>query len=220
MPRWSVPVLTTCALLLASPGGGAPVPAAKGPVVEVVLCVDATHDMAAALAALRRDFPAICERLAQGRPRPALRVGLVAYRDRGDAFLTRITDLTSDLSVIHLALAELAAEGGGDAPEAVNQALHEAVQLISWSPDRAAARHVVLLGNAPPHLDYDDDIPYRETCRAAAARGVVIHAVQVGDDAECAACWQDIARRTGGRYLPLAAGEGLRAAVGWLLGPP
>ena len=40
------------------------------------------------------------------------------------------------------------AQGGGDAPEAVADALHELVKL-SWRPD--SSRVAVLISDAPPH---------------------------------------------------------------------
>ena len=40
---------------------------------------------------------AICNQIAGGRPTPALRVGLVAYRDKGDDYVTQVTDLSRDL---------------------------------------------------------------------------------------------------------------------------
>jgi len=33
-----------------------------------------------------------------GRPVPEVKVGLVGYRDRGDAYVTKITDLNADLT--------------------------------------------------------------------------------------------------------------------------
>ena len=44
------------------------------------------------------------------------------------------------------------AGGGGDMPEALNEALHETVHRMSWRSE--AARLVVLVADAPPHLDY------------------------------------------------------------------
>ena len=38
---------------------------------------------------------------------PDLKVGLVAFRDRGDDYITKVTDLTDDLDAIHGHLKEL-----------------------------------------------------------------------------------------------------------------
>ena len=126
MPRWCVLLAAAWCLARLGPAAAAPVPPPNRPVIEVVFCVDVTRDMAAALDSLRRHFLPVCQRWQQGRPPPRLRVGVVAYRDRGDAFVTRVLDLTEDVRRVQVALDELQADGGGDEPEGVNQALHEA----------------------------------------------------------------------------------------------
>jgi hypothetical protein len=214
--------LVLSALLASTLSGrapGAPVPPPNGAVVEVVFCIDTTRDMQSALALLRPRLLACCDRCLRGRPLARLRVGLVAYRDRGDEYVTRIFDLTDDRNAVQRALDRLRADGGGDAPEAVNQGLHEAIHLVSWSAEPPARRQVVLIGSGPPHPDDEEGAPYPASCAAAAERGIVIHAVLVGDDAECAACWQEIAQRTGGRFL---RGEDLGWSVMQALrpGPP
>ena len=51
------------------------------------------------------------------------------------------------------------AEGGGDTPESVNQALHEAVDGHRAGARAAGVYRVVfLVGDAPPHLDYPQDV--------------------------------------------------------------
>ena len=55
--------------------------------------------------------------------------GLVAYRDRGDAYVTRVVDVSADLAM-YATLMDFEANGGGDGPESVNQALYEAVHNV------------------------------------------------------------------------------------------
>ena len=57
-------------------------------------------------------------------------MGLVAYRDRGDAYVTQVVDLNNDLDAIYAKLMQFRADGGGDSPESVNQALHDAINKI------------------------------------------------------------------------------------------
>ena len=47
------------------------------------------------------------------------------------------------------------AAGGGDRPEAVNEALDSALNEIKWSDQQNAKRIVFLVGDAPPHMDYN-----------------------------------------------------------------
>lgn len=203
-------VLIGCAVLPPI-GRGAPVPPPRLPAIELVLCIDTTKDMAAALAAVQQHFPAICAAWSGGRLPSRVRVGLVAYRDRGEEYETRVFPLSEDLRAVGRALEGLSAEGGGDAPEGVNRALHQTIHHLAWSGEPGVRRVVLLLGSAPPHADEDEPIAYLASCAAARARGIVIHAVQVGHDQECAECWGAIARQTGGRYWPI--GNGCPAAA-------
>jgi hypothetical protein len=103
----------------------------------------------------------------------------VAYRDRTDDFVVRRHDFTNDLNAFQRVLDKLQAAGGGDYPEAMNEALHETVHKLSGAAN-GATRLVVLLADAPPHLDYggpqyDDDM--------AAALGKGIKVLSVGASA-------------------------------------
>src|SRR3954469_13380196 len=99
----------------------------KKPKVEVVFALDTTGSMGGLIEGAKQRIWSISNQIASGRPTPDLRVGLVAYRDKGDAYVTRVSDLTDDLDAVHAALKGFQAAGGGDTPESVNQALDDAV---------------------------------------------------------------------------------------------
>src|SRR5438309_1671348 len=113
-----------------------PVKEVTKPNVEVVFCLDTTGSMGGLIDAAKKKIWAICNQIAGGNPTPNLKVGLVAYRDRGDAYVTKVFDLTEDLDAVHANLMAFKAEGGGDFPESVNQALHDSVHKIKWSADK------------------------------------------------------------------------------------
>src|SRR6516162_5260889 len=97
--------------------------AAKGPApkVEVVFCLDTTGSMGGLIEGAKQKIWAICNQSAGGKPSPDLKVGLVAYRDRGDEYITKVFDLTDDLDAVHGNIKKFQAAGGGDTPESVNQ---------------------------------------------------------------------------------------------------
>jgi hypothetical protein len=171
--------------------------------VEVVFCIDTTGSMGGLLAVAKSKIWAICNQIASGKPVPHLRVGLVAYRDRGDEYVTRVYDLRNDLDAVHTDLNTFVAAGGGDLPESVNEALDEAVNKIRWSTDTRTLRIIFLVGDAPPHMDYADDVKYPETCKKAMEKGIVINSVQCGRDTDCEKYWKDIAAKTGGAYVSI-----------------
>ena len=47
----------------------------------------------------------------------------MAYRDRGDEYVTKTFDLTNDIDAVYGQLRSFQAAGGGDEPESVNEAL-------------------------------------------------------------------------------------------------
>jgi len=83
-----------------------------------------------------------------------VKIGLVAFRDRGDAYVLKSFDLTDDLDAIHGHLMSFQAQGAGRFSQSVNQALHESVTKISWSKDKRTLRMIFLVGDAPPRMDF------------------------------------------------------------------
>ncbi|MCU7917981.1 MAG: VWA domain-containing protein [Candidatus Thiodiazotropha sp. (ex Epidulcina cf. delphinae)] len=174
------------------------------PKVEVVFALDTTGSMGGLIQAAKEKIWSIATTLAQAQPAPEIRMGLVAYRDRGDTYVTRLTDLSSDLDSVYAKLMEFRAEGGGDGPESVNQALADAVDRISWSSDPNAYKVIFLVGDAPPHMDYQDDVKYPQTLATAKARGIVVNTVLAGHSGVTREVWQQIAQTGGGHYAQVA----------------
>src|SRR3954467_7079620 len=115
MFRLAIPSLV--AAVLALPAVSAPRPAAaKKSKVEVVFCLDTTGSMGGLLDGAKAKIWSICNQIAGGKPTPDLKVGLVAYKDKGDAYVTKVTDLTDDLDAVHGELMKFTPDGGGDTP--------------------------------------------------------------------------------------------------------
>lgn len=201
----AVLVLLCAASLLPFPSPAAVGPAPK-PAVEVAFVLDTTGSMGGLIQGAKETIWGIANRLVAADPSPDLRLGLVAYRDRGDQYVTRIADLTGDIDRIHAILQEFRAEGGGDGPESVNLALQRAVADLSWSRDPSVLRIIFLVGDYPPHMDYAGEVRYPETCREAAQRGIVINTIQCGENDETARHWREIARLAEGRYVGMGQG--------------
>jgi hypothetical protein len=108
-------------------------------------------------------------------------MGLVAYRDIGDDYVTRTFDLTTDIRDLYANLLELKAHGGGDWPESVNEALDVAVNRLHWTPTGDTRRIVFLVGDAPPHMDYAQDTKYPTTLAVARQKDIIVNAVLAGD---------------------------------------
>ena len=182
--------------------------------VEVVFVLDTTGSMGGLIAAAKEKIWSIASTLAQAKQAPEISMGLVAYRDRGDAYVTQVVDLDKDLDSMYAKLMQFRADGGGDSPESVNQALDDAINRISWSQDASTYRVVFLVGDAPPHMDYQDDVKYTTTVAAAAAKGIVVNTIQCGNMRETVKPWQEIASLGHGRYFTVdQAGSAVAVAT-------
>lgn len=207
-------------------GSTPPTPAAKldaaapdttgSPRVEVVFVLDTTGSMGGLIDGAQKKIWSIANAIATCKPAPKLKVGLVAYRDRGDAYITQVTQLTDDLDTLYTKLMALKAEGGGDGPESVNQALNEAVTKIEWTKmsdplSSSTLRIIYLVGDAPPHMDYKDDVKHDASCIEAMKRGLVINTIQCGSDGVTLPIWQTIAHASEGSYFQIAQAGGVVA---------
>ncbi len=130
-------------------------------------------------------------------------MGLVAYRDIGDEYVTKTFNLTTDIQDLYANLLELKARGGGDWPESVNEALEVGVTKLSWTQGPEICRIMFLVGDAPPHMDYTQDTKYPEVIRMARDRGIIVNAVQAGGARDTERVWREIAQRGDGRYIPI-----------------
>jgi hypothetical protein len=175
--------------------------------LDVLFLLDTTGSMADELSRIQETIDSIAGRIDGLTPRPALRFGLVAYRDRGEAYVTRVADFSTDLAAFRQQLSELRAEGGGDEPESLNEALHQAVQRLPWAD--GAVRLVFLVADAPPHLDYEQDYDYIQEARAAVARGIKIYPIAASNSGPQAEyIFRQLAQQTLGRFIFLTYQEG------------
>jgi len=188
-------------------------PEVQKPKVEVVFCLDTTGSMGGLIEGAKQKIWSISNQIASGKPVPELKIGLVAFRDRGDEYITKVFDLNDDLDAIHGHLKTFVAAGGGDTPESVNQALDDAVNKIKWSTDTKTLRIIFLVGDAPPHMDYKDDVKYPVSCKKACEKGIIINTIQCGADPECTKYWKDICLKAEGSFVAIPQDGGVVAVA-------
>ncbi len=193
-------VLTIC--LLGSAARRAPANAAP-PRIEVCFVLDTTGSMGGLIEGAKLKIWSIANQMVSAKPAPQLRIALLGYRDRGDEYIVRRYDLSEDIDAVYANLQKFQAGGGGDTPESVNQALDEAVNKITWSPDRIVLKIVFLVGDSPPHMDYQDDVKYQVTCAAAMKKDLIINTVQCGANSDTTRIWEDIANLAEGKSVAI-----------------
>ena len=173
------------------------------PVVEVAFVLDTTGSMGPLIEGAKRKIWSIATAIVDANPNAEIRMGLVAYRDIGDEYVTKTYNLTNDIQDLYANLLELKARGGGDWPESVNEALHVGVTKLSWTQGAEICRIMFLVGDAPPHMDYAQEVKYPELMRLARERDIVVNAVQAGGARDTERVWREIAQMGRGRYIPI-----------------
>ncbi len=174
------------------------------PRIEVCFVLDTTGSMSGLIEGAKQKIWSIANEMISAKPTPELRLGLVAYRDRGDEYVLKTFDLTNDIDAIYGHLRSFKAGGGGDEPESVNEALAGAVRDLSWSADRQVLKIIFLVGDAPPHMDYGQGPKYPEVCQEAMKKDLIINTVQCGNISRTAPFWKEIAQLSEGTYAAIA----------------
>lgn len=172
--------------------------------IEVVFALDTTGSMSNLIHAAKEKIWSIASTMASAQSAPDIKMGLIAYRDRGDAYVTRSVSLSNDLDSVYAKLIDFKAGGGGDGPESVNQALYDAVNSMQWSPNPHTYKVIFLVGDAPAHMDYQDDIKYPKTIAMAKRKGIIINTIQAGDEYETKLQWDHIASLGAGDFFQVA----------------
>ena len=117
--------------------------------LDLVIVLDTTASMRRDLDEIQADLLSAVRLLR--RMLPSLNVGLVAFRDRKDEYLTRafqLSPMTEDNQKrLRIFVERLEASGGGDVPEALDEALGVA-EAMAWRP--TALGQIVVIGDAPP----------------------------------------------------------------------
>jgi len=184
----------------------------ESPTLEMVFVLDTTGSMGGLLEGAKQRIWGIVNEVMQSPSHPAVKIGLVAYRDRGDRYVTQVLPITEDLDKVYTTLMEYEASGGGDAPEDVRRALADGVQKAGWSRSTSRLAQVLfLVGDAPPHNDYQDEEDVLATAGEAMEQGIVVNTIQCGSASETKQVWESIAERGQGQYFAIPQTGGVQA---------
>ena len=141
--------------------------------VDVVFVFDATGSMGDELRYLQAEMKDVISRASDATGGLNIRTGAVVYRDHGDEYITRISRLTQDIKTTQAFIDKQHANGGGDYPEAVPEALMAALNSSGWDTN-ARARIAFLILDAPCHQDSATLALLHDQILNAAAQGIRI----------------------------------------------
>ncbi|WP_437281136.1 vWA domain-containing protein [Sorangium sp. So ce375] len=182
-------------------------PPGKKETLDVSLVIDTTGSMGDEITYLQTEFIALSDSIFAKYPNAQQRWSLVLYRDTEDDYVVRWFDFRSDPDEFQEKLAEQAAGGGGDFPEAPDMALSKAADL-SWRADDTTARLAFWVADAPHHDN--NAAAMAGGIRALKDLGVAVYPVaSSGVDELTELSMRSAAQLTGGRYLFLTDDSGV-----------
>jgi hypothetical protein len=180
--------------------------AAAPQALDFMLVMDATGSMGDEMNYLTTEFKDIINSVKSQFPTTSIRFGLTVYRDIGDDYVVKSFDFTESVETMQSQLAAQSADGGGDYPEAMEQAL-ERVNQSQWRTGNTL-RLVFLVADAPPHTDkLEAALAQAKIARSQGLRFYPLAASGVADEAEY--IMRLAAATTHGRYLFLTDDSGV-----------
>src|SRR4051812_15543898 len=80
---------------------------AAKPKIEVCFVLDTTGSMSGLIEGAKQKIWSIANEIVAAKPTPIVKFSLVAYRDRGDEYVTKLTPLTDDIDAVYGELKKL-----------------------------------------------------------------------------------------------------------------
>ena len=157
--------------------------------------LDTTGSMSGLIEGAKRKIWSIATTIVDSNPDAEIRMGLVAYRDIGDDYVTKTVDLTTDIQDLYASLLEtagarrrrLAGERQRGARRRGQQAALERraatpAASCSWSATRRRTWTTRRTPNIP------------KTLAVARQKDIIVNAVQAGDARDTERVWHEIAQ--------------------------
>lgn len=177
--------------------------------VDIAFVVDATGSMNDEIQYLKNELYDIMSRVKDSLKNSNVNLASVFYRDKGDDYVTRFSGLSRNLEKTVSFVKNNNAGGGGDNPEAVDEALHVAIEKLNWHKS-ALSRIIFLILDAPPHNNSDIKKKLKRQIKMAAAKGIRIVPVTCsGIDKNTEYLMRSIALLTNGTYTFLTDHSGI-----------
>jgi hypothetical protein len=175
--------------------------------VDIAFVVDATGSMGDEIEFLKLELEDVIRNTMEKYKSLTLNAASVFYRDRGDEYLSKKSAFNDDLLKTINFIKLQNAGGGGDAPEAVDEALSIALDSLQWNKN-TRTKLLFLILDAPPHDEAKERI--RQLILKAAAMGVRIVPVACsGTDKSTEFLLRSMALATNGTYAFLTNHSGV-----------
>jgi hypothetical protein len=177
--------------------------------IDIAFMVDATGSMGDELEYLKEELTDVISKVKRKNENTTVNMGAVFYRDKGEDYVTKKSDFSTNIDNTINFIKEQSADAGGDFPEAVETALAESINNLEWSED-ATSRILFLVLDAPPH--YDDQIisEIHNLIAIASKKGIkIIPITASGIDKETEFLMRYMAIATNGTYVFITNDSGI-----------
>jgi hypothetical protein len=173
------------------------------PLVQLAILLDTSSSMEGLIEQTKGQLWKIVNQFIdarQGGKRPQVQVALYEYGKSSlaakEGFIRQIQPLTNDLDKISEELFALKTNGG---EEYCGWVIREAVRNLAWSKSHDDLKVIFIAGNEP---FTQGPIDYRESCKAAIERGIIVNTIHCGTEQEgISGNWQNGAMLAEGKYM-------------------
>ncbi|MFS4481461.1 hypothetical protein ACKGJY_00460 [Hyunsoonleella sp. 2307UL5-6] len=177
--------------------------------IELAFMVDATGSMSDELEFLKNDLTDVINKVKNSNEGSTINTAAVFYRDHGDAYVTKRSDFSASIKTTSQFIKQQFANGGGDYPEAVDEALLETVNDLQWS-NTSKTRIAFLLLDAPPHDNIQVSANLENAIKASIKKGIkLIPIVASGIDKNTEFLMRYFAIATNGTYVFITDDSGI-----------
>lgn len=207
MKRTCLPVGLAVAVLLASTGTASADEntARRGPAIQIAILLDTSNSMDGLITQAKTQLWTVVNEFIKAKRfgrTPQIEVALFEYGNNRlapqEGFVRLVLPLTDDLDKVSEELFALTTNGGN---EFCGQVIREAVGGLSWSSSREVYKAIFIAGNEPFN---QGPVNFRDSCRAAIGKGILVNTIFCGPDAEGARTnWKDGAVLADGQYMSI-----------------
>ncbi len=178
--------------------------------VDLAICLDTSGSMQGLIESAKRKLWDITNELAKAKPTPRLRVALLTYGNDGhnaaEGWVRLDSGLTEDLDTICQQLFSLTTNGG---TEYVGRVIQASLDRLDWTPSNEALKLIFVAGNES--ADQDREVPFRDACRRAIAKGIMVNAIYCGPATDgIAPGWREVASLADGQFASIDHNTGTR----------
>jgi hypothetical protein len=173
------------------------------PLVQMAILLDTSGSMSGLIDQARAELWSIVNEFIlaeRGGRQPEIQVALYEYGNTRlpseSGWIRQIVPFTTDLDKISEELFALTTSGG---EEYCGWVIREAMQKLAWSASPEDLKVIFIAGNEP---FTQGPVNYREVCKAAIAKGIIVNTIHCGGEQEgIEGKWKDGAVLADGRHL-------------------